>query len=203
MLTIMVWTMLVAGSPASKLPTATAKEMSAVVIAINKALGLENWVVPGEPPCVDRGGLEATIKDVTPEQTRTCAGTAIEHGFGGLGKDYTVGIPMAGIGPVTVFAIGHGEAEGWGAYSCDPTRKCNPTKLSATSKQAKRLVERYRKACQDTKTVWFPNREGVCEDAPVQAAPETGAPAPPAKPSPAGKPSPSGEPSKTPWPVKE
>jgi hypothetical protein len=206
MLTIMVWTMLVAGSPANKLPPATGKEMREVIIAINKALGLESWVVPGEPPCVDRGGLEATIKDVTPEQTRTCATTAISQGFEGLGKDYTVGIPMAGIGPVTVFAIGHGDADGWGAYSCDPTRKCNPTKLSATSKQAKRLAERYRKACQDPRTVWFPNRESVCEGSAMDATPEPtkspSTPAPPSKPAPS-KPSPSGGSSTSPWPVKE
>lgn len=201
MLTLMVWTMLVAGSPANKLPPATGKEMSAVIVAINKALGLESWVVPGEPPCVDRGGLEATIKDVTPEQTRSCAGTAIAQGFDGLGKDYTVGIPMADIGPVTVFAVGHGDAEGWGAYSCDPTKKCNPTKLSATSKQAKRLAERYRKACQDPKTIWFPNRDVVCEGTTMDAAPKPAAP--PTKPTPTPKPGPSGEPSKSPWPVKE
>jgi hypothetical protein len=201
MLTFMVWTMLVAGEPAKKLPNETGKEMTAAIVAINKALGLESWVVPGEPPCVDRGGLEGTIKDVTPAQTRECAGSAIEHGFPGLGKDYTLGIAMADIGPSTVFAIGHDAAEGWGAYSCDPSKKCQPTKLTATSKQAKRLAERYQRACRNPKTVWFPDREGVCEGIAMDA--EQTAPRPAAKPSAPAKVSPTGEPDKTPWPVKE
>jgi len=200
MLTTILWTLLVAGEPAGKLPAATAKEMTEVIIAINKALGLENWETAGEKPCVDRGGLEATIKDVSADETRQCAASVIERGFPGLGKDYVIGIPMAGIGPVTVFAIGTGAAEGWGAYSCDPKRRCNPTKLAADSKQAKRLAERYRKACADAQTVWFPGRDRVCPGAPDAPAP--------AKPTdkaapPAAKPAPDGTPPRTPWPVKE
>ena len=216
MLTTIVWTLLVAGAPAAKLPGSVAKEMTEAVVSVNKVLGLENWPVYGQKPCVDRGGLEATIRDVNSEETRQCASTALAKGFLGLGKDYAIGIPMAGIGPVTVFAIGRGEAEGWGAYSCDPSRKCNPTKLSAASKQAKRLAERYHRACLDPKTVWFPNREGVCEgtsmgegtsmatapDSP--AAPSPAKSPPPAKSSPpAAPPSPPQPPSRTPWPVKE
>jgi hypothetical protein len=201
MLTTIVWTLLVAGNPAAKLPVATAKEMTEVIIAINRALGLESWDVAGEKPCVDRGGLEATIKDVSAEDTRQCASTAIARGFLGLGKDYVLGIPMAPIGPVTVFAIGIGEAEGWGAYSCDPKRRCNPTKLSADMKHAKRLAERYRKACADARTVWFPNRDQVCAGISMSAP---AAPSSPAKSSaPAAKPAPDGTPARTPWPVKE
>jgi hypothetical protein len=162
MLTTILWTLLVAGPPAAKLPPATAKEMTDAIIAVNKALGLESWEAKGEKPCVDRGGLEATIKDVSAEDTRQCAASAITQGFPGLGKDYALGIPMAAIGPVTVFAIGIGEAEGWGGYSCDPKRRCNPTKLTAGSKQAKRLAERHRKACADAKTVWFPSQDLAC-----------------------------------------
>jgi len=162
-------------------------------------LGLESWVAEGEKPCVDRGGLEGTIKDVNAADTRKCAETGIAHGFPGLGKDYVLGIPMAHIGPVTVFAIGLDEAQGWGAYSCDPKRRCNPTKLSATSKQAKRLTERYRKACADAQTVWFPDRQNVCADVPMTAAPEPAAKSP----SPAAKPTPDGAPAKSPWPTKE
>jgi hypothetical protein len=162
MLATILWTLLVAGGPAAKLPAETAKEMTDVIIAVNKALGLESWETKGEKPCVDRGGLEATIKDVSAEDTRACASTAIANGFPGLGKDYALGIPMAAIGPVTVFAVGIGDAEGWGGYSCDPKRRCHPTKLSADSKQAKRLAERYRKACADPKTVWFPSRDVAC-----------------------------------------
>jgi len=74
---------------------------------------------------------------------------------------------MAGIGPVTVFAVGLGAAQGWGAYSCDATRgKCPPTKVDGPSKQAKRLAERYRRACADKATIWLPAREGVCEAGP-------------------------------------
>lgn len=198
----MLWTLLVAGSPAGKLPAATAKEMTEVIIAINKVLGLESWVVPGEQPCIDRGGLEATIKDVSAEETRECASTAIASGFPGLGKDYAIGITMAGIGPVTVFAIGIGEAEGWGAYSCDPKRRCKPTRLDGRANRVKRLAERYRKACADPRTVWFPGRESACTGEPdvpppAPAKPTGKASAPPAKSAP------DGTPARTPWPVKE
>lgn len=179
MLATIVWTMLLSAEPATavaaKLAPATAKEMTAAVIAVNKALGLENWEAKGEVPCVDRGGLEATIKDVSADDTRKCAATAIDAGFPGLGKDYAIGIPMAPIGPVTVFAIGLGDAHGWGAYSCDPARRCNPTKLSASSKQAKRLVARHAKACADPKTVWFPGRDEACQG---NSGGESAAPAP-------------------------
>jgi hypothetical protein len=106
--------------------------------------------------------LEATAKDVSRDDTEKCAERALDAGFTQLGKSYVVGIVMGQIGPVTVFAIGKGEADGWGAYSCDPSRKCPPTKLAAPSKQAKRLAERYRRACADKTTIWLPDREGVC-----------------------------------------
>jgi hypothetical protein len=199
MLATIVWTLFVAGPPAGKLPPATAKEMAAAIVAVNKALGLESWDVRGEEPCVDRGGLEATIKDVSAEDARQCAAGAIAHGFPGLGKDYVLGIPMASIGPVTVFAVGIGEADGWGAYSCDPTRRCRPTKLGAGSKQARRLRERYARACEKSDTIWFPDRSSVCAGI---SASEPAAP-PPAKPGPAPKPAPDGTPAPTPWPVKQ
>jgi hypothetical protein len=172
MLASVVWTLFVAGSPPAKLPSDTAKEMTEVLVAVNKALGLESWTAEGEKPCVDRGGLEANIKDVSPEDTRQCAATAISKDFSGLGKDYVLGIAMAEIGPVTAFAIGVERAEGWGTYSCDPARRCNPTKLNANSKPAKRLAERYRKACMDPRTVWFPDRDQVCAGVPMSAPAE-------------------------------
>jgi hypothetical protein len=173
MLATIAWTFLIAGSPATRLQPDVAKEMTAIVVAINKVLGLESWVVEGEKPCVDRGGLEATAKDVSAEDARACAATALDKGFPNLGKEYTVGIPMAGIGPVTVFVVGQNGADGWGAYSCDPKRKCRPTKLAAGSKQAKRLAERYRRACEDPQTIWFPDRENVCAGIPMASAPKT------------------------------
>jgi hypothetical protein len=173
MLATLLCTLLVAGEPAAKLPTPIAKEMTAALVAVNKALGLENWSAEGEKPCVDRGGLEATIKDVSAADARACAGSALAKGFPGLGKDYVLGIPMAEIGPVTVFAVGKSAAEGWGAYSCDPARKCNPTKLAATSKQAKRLADRYRRACADAKTIWFPDREAACSSGASQTTADT------------------------------
>ncbi len=183
MLATIAWTLLIAGSPGTKLQPEVAKEMTDVIVAINKALGLESWADEGEKPCVDRGGLEATAKDVSAEDARACAETAIEHGFPNLGQEYFVGLPMADIGPVTVFAVGRNGAAGWGAYSCDPSRKCPPTKLTAGSKQAKRLADRYGKACIDPKTIWLPSRAGVCDGLPMARPPEpTPAPAPaPAK----------------------
>jgi hypothetical protein len=204
MLATLVWTLLVAGEPATKLDAAVGREMTAAIVAVNKALGLETWDAHGEKSCVDRGGLEAMAKDVGPEETRECASTVIAKGFPGLGQDYVLGIPMAGIGPVTVFAVGIGDSDGWGAYSCDPTRKCPPTKLSATSKQAKRLGERYRRACQDPKTVWFPSRERVCADTPMNTVPDPVPAPPPAKVAPSGTKSAPREPlAPSPWPVKE
>jgi hypothetical protein len=200
MLTTLVLTLLVAGEPVAKLPGSVAREMTDAVVSVNKALGLENWPASGVEPCVDRGGMEATIRDVSSEEARQCASTALDKGFSGLGRDYVIGIPMADIGPVTVFAIGRGAAEGWGAYSCDPSRKCNPTKLKAPSKQAKRLADRYQRACLNPKTVWFPDRDDVCEGTPVVDAPTP----PPAKsPPPAAQANPTQPASPSPWPVKE
>jgi hypothetical protein len=160
-----------AAGPVAKLPVPVAKEMAAAVLALNRVLGLESWPALGVQSCLDRGGLEATAKDVSAEDTKKCADTALDAGFPELGKSYVIGIPMAGIGPVTVFAIGQGQAEGWGAYSCDATRgKCPPTKLSGPSKQAKRLADRYRRACADSATIWLPGREGVCGTGSAQEA---------------------------------
>ena len=152
-----------AAGPVAKLPVPVAREMAAALVALNRVLGLESWPSQGVESCLDRGGLEATAKDVSAEDTKNCADTALTSGFSELGRSYVIGIPMAGIGPVTVFAVGVGAAEGWGAYSCDATRpKCPPTKLDGPSKQAKRLADRYRRACADNATIWLPAREGVC-----------------------------------------
>jgi hypothetical protein len=204
MFATIAWTLLIAGSPVNKLQPEVGKEMTAVIVAINKALGLESWTTEGEKPCVDRGGLEATVRDVSAAEARTCAETAIEKGFPNLGKAYVVGIPMADIGPATVFAVGRNDAAGWGAYSCDPSRKCPPTKLTADSKQAKRLADRYSKACNNPKTLWLPSRDGVCEDIPAVSVSDA-TPTPtttPAKPS-AAKPTSGGASTPAPWPVKE
>ncbi len=205
MLATLVWTLLVAGSPPAKLEASVGKEMTEAIVAVNKALGLETWTAHGgEKPCIDRGGLEALAKDVGPDETRQCASTAIAKGFPNLGQEYVLGIPMADIGPVTVFAIGIADSDGWGAYSCDPSRRCAPTKLGSSSKQAKRLVERYHRACQEPKTVWFPNRERVCAGTPMNATPNPIPPPKAAKAPPAGrKPAPSEPPAHEPWPVKE
>jgi hypothetical protein len=159
-----------AAGPVAKLPLPIAREMAAAVVQLNKVLGLESWPAQGVQSCLDRGGLEATAKDVSAEDTKQCGDSALDGGFPELGRSYVIGIPMAGIGPVTVFAIGQGRAEGWGAYSCDATRpKCPPTKLNGPSKQAQRLADRYRRACADKATIWLPAREGVCETGPSPA----------------------------------
>jgi hypothetical protein len=196
------WSLLIAGSPTTKLQPDVAKQMTNAIVAVNKALGLENWTTEGEEPCVDRGGLEATAKDVSAEDARRCAASAIEKGFPNLGNDYAIGIPMADIGPATVFAVGLNSADGWGAYSCDPSRKCPPTKLTADSKQAKRLADRYRRACQSPKTIWFPSRDSVCSGIAVPNAVE-GPVAPAPSKAPTAKPVPGASTTPAPWPVKE
>src|SRR5438105_10992978 len=91
---------------ANKLPAEMAKEMADAVVAIDKVLGLESWAAHGDKPCIDRGGLGATAKDVGVEETRKCAATAIGKELPALGKSYVLAILMADIGPVTVVAIG-------------------------------------------------------------------------------------------------
>jgi hypothetical protein len=204
MLATLVWTLLVAGEPSAKLDASVGKEMSDAIVALNKALGLETWPTRGVKPCIDRGGLEALAKDVGPEETQRCASAAIAKGFPNLGQEYVLGIPMADIGPVTVFAIGIADSEGWGAYSCDPSRKCAPTKLSAGSKQAKRLVERLHRACSQSKTVWLASRDRVCAATPTVAPPDSAPTAKEAKGPPAGAPpAPGKQPARSPRPVKE
>ena len=147
----------------AKLSPDTAKEMAEAIVAVNKALGLESWTLHGgAQPCIDRGGQGITAKDVTPEETRKCAATAIEKGFPELGKTYVLAILMASTGPFTVVALGTGDAAGWGAYSCDPGRKCPPLKITPTTKWGKRLVERQARACSEAATVWFPSGQRAC-----------------------------------------
>lgn len=147
---------------ATKLPADLAKEMADAVVAIDKVLGLESWTAHGDKPCIDRGGLGATAKDVGVEETRKCAATGISNGLPSLGKSYVLAILMADIGPVTVVALGIGDAAGWGAYSCDPGRKCPPQKLDASKKWGKRLIERREKACAQPNTIWFPEGQKDC-----------------------------------------
>ncbi|HVT08317.1 MAG TPA: hypothetical protein VHO67_12740 [Polyangia bacterium] len=150
-------------SPApGKLAPETSKEMMASIVAINKALGLESWPMHNVKPCVDRGGQGITAKDVTPDETRKCAETAIASGFPELGKSFVIAIPMASIGPVTVLALGIGDSAAWGAYSCDPERKCLPVKIGGEAKWSKRVAERQQKACAETTTLWFPADKKAC-----------------------------------------
>src|SRR5690349_17395334 len=130
-----------AAAPA-KLTPAVSKEMTEAIVAVNKALGLESWPAHGATPCLDRGGQGITAKDVTPEDTRKCAAAALEKGFPELGKSYVLAIAWSPIGPATVIAVGTGDSTGWGAYSCDPARKCNPVKLGQPAKWSKRTTER-------------------------------------------------------------
>jgi hypothetical protein len=149
----------------AKLAPAVAKEMTEAIVAVNKALGLESWPAHGAVSCLDRGGQGITAKEVTAEDTRKCAATALEKGFPELGKSYVLAIQMAPIGPATVIAVGIGDASGWGGYSCDPQRKCNPVKLGQPAKWSKRTSERQAKACAAADTVWFPadgNKSGGC-----------------------------------------
>src|SRR5688500_7793530 len=125
---------LAAAPPAAKLPAPVAKEMADVVIAVNKALGLESWPLRGEKPCVDRGGEGSSTREGSAEGTQTCAAGAVEKGFPGRGMSYVIAILMASIGPATVIALGREDAAGWGAYSCAPGRACKPLKIGSASK---------------------------------------------------------------------
>jgi hypothetical protein len=153
----------------AKLSPAVSKEMTESIVAVNKALGLESWTMRGAKPCVDRGGHGITAKDVSAEDTRKCAMTAIEKGFPELGKSFVLAIPMTEVGPVTVLALGIGGSDGWAAYSCDPERKCAPVKIGAPSKWGKRMAERQAKACSEATTLWFPADQRVCPGAPAPA----------------------------------
>jgi len=159
-----------APAASGKLPPAVAKEMTEAIVAVNKALGLESWPQHGATPCVDRGGQGITSKSIGADEARKCATTAIDKNFPELGKSYVLAIPMVSLGPVTVIALGIGDNDGWGAYSCDPERKCNPVKLSAPSKWGKRVADRKAKACSETTTLWFPADQRACGTAATTTA---------------------------------
>src|SRR3954470_22158556 len=108
MLTTLVCLWSVATAPA-KMPAPLAKEMTDVILAIDKSLGLESWPTHGAKPCVDRGGPENPTKDVSLEDTKRCAETAIGTDAPGLGKSYVIAVLMAPMGPTTVMAFGIGD----------------------------------------------------------------------------------------------
>src|SRR5262245_4324466 len=127
------------GAPAPKLPDELSKEMENAIIAVDKALGLESW---SDKPCVDRGGQYGPAKDVSVDDTRRCAESVLGKGFPQLGKGYVIAILMANVGPMTVIAVGTGANSDWGAYSCDPGKKCAPVRLDQDNKWSKRVAER-------------------------------------------------------------
>jgi len=149
-------------APVVKVPPAVAQEMAAAIVAVNKALGLESWPAHGAAPCVDRGGEGTMAKDVSAADTRRCAEGALASGFPSLGKSYALAIAMTSFGPSTIIAVGTGDAAGFGAYSCDPGRKCLPTKMQASTKWGKRLLDRQQKACAETETLWVPAAVRLC-----------------------------------------
>jgi hypothetical protein len=146
----------------AKLPPAVGQEMQDAIVAVNKSLGLESWPAQGVKPCIDRGGQGVLAKDVTPDDARKCATAAVGKGMPELGKSYVVAILMGEIGPVTVIVLGTSAQEGWGAYSCDPTRACKPMKINPANKWGKRLDERRTKACTDATTIWLPAGQKEC-----------------------------------------
>jgi len=161
-----LWLATAAATPVAKVPAPLGQEMADAIVAVNKALGLESWPAHGAQPCVDRGGEGSLTKDVSADDTRRCAGQALAKDFPQLGKGYALAILMTSGGPSTVIAVGKGEADGFGAYSCDPGRKCLPTRIQVTTKWGKRLAERQQKACGAPDTVWFPADGRVCPTAP-------------------------------------
>ena len=162
MLSATLFTVWAAAALPAKLPPTLAKEMSEAVVAVDKALGLESWPSHGVKPCVERPGPENPTADVSRDDTRKCAAAALESGFPALGKSYVLAVLMAPMGPVTVLAIGVDEAQGWGATSCDPGRKCPPTAMNPATKWGKRVVDRHAKACGSDSTLWFPADHRAC-----------------------------------------
>jgi hypothetical protein len=161
LLALAIWAAAAAG--AGKLPPPLAKEIADAIVAVDKALGLESWPSHGVKPCVDQGGPDNPTKTVGAEETKKCANAAVAKGFPQLGKTYVLAVLMAPVGPSTVIAIGTGEAAGWGAYSCDPKRpKCPPTKMVASSKWGKRLLDRQARACKEAGTIWLPEGQRSC-----------------------------------------
>ena len=136
-----------------KLPVELSNEMQAVIVAVDKALGLESYK---DKACVDRGGQYGPIKNVSGEETKKCAESAVAKGFPLLGKGYVLAILMAQVGPMTVLALALGENSDWGAYSCDPGHKCLPVQMSKDGKWQKRMAERRARACADPTTIWLP-----------------------------------------------
>src|ERR1051326_6485395 len=126
-----MWCLLLLALAAPKLPEDLSKEMQSAIIAIDKALGLESY---NDKPCVDRGGQYGRAKDVSPEDTKKCAQSAVEKGFPQLCKGYVLAILMTGVGPMTVIALATGDNADWGAYSCDPGRKCLPVNMTQDGK---------------------------------------------------------------------
>ena len=177
---IALWMSASGSSIISKVPPEAAREMAEAVIAVNKALGLESWPSQGAVPCVDRGGEGSLAKDVTAADTRRCTEQAVASGFPQLGRTYALAVPMSAIGPITVLALGMAEAAGFAAYSCDPGRKCLPTRIQPGTKWGKRMVERQQKACAEAETLWFPAGARVCPGAPASTTPPP--PPPPAPP---------------------
>src|SRR5215475_6916501 len=96
-----LWWATAPAAPPTKLPPDVAKEMAEAIVAVNKALGLESWPMHGAKACIDRGGQGITAKDVSAEDARKCASTAIDKGFPELGKTYVLAVLMASIGPFT------------------------------------------------------------------------------------------------------
>jgi hypothetical protein len=161
-----LWVVATPPARPTKLPPALAKEMAEAIVAVDKALGLESWPTHGAKPCVERPGPEKPTHDVTREETLKCATAALDTGFPGMGKSYVLAILMAPMGPMTVVALGIAEAEGWGAYSCDPGRKCLPTLMKPETKWGKRLLARQSKACASQDTIWFPADQRACPSKP-------------------------------------
>jgi hypothetical protein len=186
MTTVFVATALTAASAGAptpgKLSPDVSKEMAAAIVATNKALGLESWPMHDVKPCIDRGGQGIMAKEVTPDETRKCAAAAIDKGFPELGKSYVLAVPMTEVGPVTVLAIGIDGSEGWGAYSCDPDRKCLPVKIGSPNKWGQRIAERIGRACAEAGTLWFPADKRACPNAAPAATGATAPPAPTAPP---------------------
>ena len=151
-----------AGSPTpavAKVSPEVAREMADAIVAVDKALGLESWAAHGDKPCIDRGGLGARPRTSAPKRRASAPRRHRQRGFPRWASRTCCAILMADIGPVTVLALGTGDAAGWGAYSCDPGASARPIKIGRPARNgANASLDRQRQSLRAADDHLVPRR---------------------------------------------